>query len=77
MGKMFSSLTGFKKDSDVAPCSEVFESAVEFVDVGDGAVAEEDAMSESRRVFVGVAAIDNSSKSAIDSSRWFVLEKEK
>jgi hypothetical protein len=51
----------------------VFERAVEFVDeVGDGGV--EDAMSESRRVFVGVAAIDNSSKRAIDSSRWLVLE---
>lgn len=62
---------GFRKDNDKAlvSCSVVVENAVEFV---DGVV--EDAMSASRRVFVGVAAMDNSSKSAMDSSRWLVLE---
>lgn len=62
---------GLRKDNDeaLASCSVVVESAVGFV---DGVV--EDAMSASRRVLVGVAAMDNSSKSAIDSSRWLVLE---
>lgn len=69
------------EDVEDAEDAEDAESDVDAVDVnagvGVGAGSDAEAVSESRRVFLGVAAIESSSRRAMASSRWLVLFHEK